>query len=84
MSGYRRIFDAVNDIRNMQKSIEVAKRSGAHVQGGISYTTSPVHTIEQFTTFAVKLAGLGCDSLCIKDMAGLITPKKRLPPHKRH
>lgn len=70
-----RIFDAVNDIRNMQKSIEVAKRSGAHVQGGISYTTSPVHTIEQFTAFAVNLAELGCDSLCIKDMAGLITPK---------
>ncbi len=70
-----RIFDAVNDIRNMEKSISVAKKMGAHVQGGVSYTTSPVHTIEQFTDFTVKLAELGCDSICIKDMAGLITPQ---------
>jgi len=70
-----RIFDAVNDIRNMEKSIEVAKRMGAHVQGSISYTISPVHTIEQFTDFASKLAELGSDSICIKDMAGLITPE---------
>lgn len=70
-----RIFDAVNDIRNMEKSIEVAKRMGAHVQGSISYTLSPVHTIEQFTDFASRLAELGSDSICIKDMAGLITPE---------
>lgn len=70
-----RIFDAVNDIRNMEKSIKVAKRMGSHVQGGISYTISPVHTIEQFADFAVRLAELGCDSICIKDMAGLITPQ---------
>ena len=70
-----RIFDAVNDIRNMEKSIKVAKRMGAHVQGSISYTLSPVHTIEQFTDFASKLAELGSDSICIKDMAGLITPE---------
>ncbi|NYT02152.1 MAG: sodium-extruding oxaloacetate decarboxylase subunit alpha [Methanosarcinales archaeon] len=69
-----RIFDAVNDIRNMEKSIKVAKSVGAHVQGAVSYTTSPVHTIEQFTKFCIKLADLGCDSLCIKDMAGLMTP----------
>ncbi|MFB3763738.1 MAG: sodium-extruding oxaloacetate decarboxylase subunit alpha [Methanotrichaceae archaeon] len=70
-----RIFDAVNDIRNMEKSIKVAKRMGAHVQGSLSYTISPVHTIEQFTDFASKLAELGSDSICIKDMAGLITPE---------
>jgi pyruvate carboxylase subunit B len=70
-----RIFDAVNDIRNMERSIKAAKASGAHVQGGISYTLSPVHTNEQFADFAVKLAELGCDSICIKDMAGLITPQ---------
>ncbi len=70
-----RIFDAVNDIRNMEKSIKVAKRMGSHVQGGISYTISPVHTIQQFADFAVRLAELGCDSICIKDMAGLITPQ---------
>ena len=70
-----RIFDAVNDIRNMERSIKAAKLADAHVQGGISYTTSPVHTIEQFADFAVRLTELGCDSICIKDMAGLITPQ---------
>jgi len=69
-----RIFDAVNDIRNMEKSIKVAKAMDAHVQGAVSYTTSPVHTIDQFTKFCIQLADLGCDSLCIKDMAGLMTP----------
>jgi len=70
-----RIFDAVNDIRNMERSINAAKKAEKHVQGGISYTLSPVHTIEQFANFAVQLANLGCDSICIKDMAGLITPQ---------
>jgi pyruvate carboxylase subunit B len=70
-----RIFDAVNDIRNMERSIKAAKKMEKHVQGGISYTLSPVHTNEQFAQFSVKLAELGCDSICIKDMAGLITPK---------
>lgn len=69
-----RIFDAVNDIRNMEKSIRVAKRMGAHVQGAVCYTISPVHTIEQFTEFTVRLAEMDCDSICIKDMAGLISP----------
>ncbi len=69
-----RIFDAVNDIRNMEKSIKVAKRMGAHVQGAVCYTISPVHTIEQFTDFTVRLAEMDCDSICIKDMAGLISP----------
>jgi pyruvate carboxylase subunit B len=70
-----RIFDAVNDIRNMERSIKAATLADAHVQAGISYTISPVHTIEQFADFAVRLAELGCDSICIKDMAGLITPQ---------
>jgi len=70
-----RIFDAVNDIRNMERSIRAAKKMEKHVQGGISYTISPVHSIEVFTQFAVQLAQLGCDSICIKDMAGLITPQ---------
>ena len=73
--GVFRIFDAVNDIRNMEVSIRTAKKCGAHVQGTISYTTSPVHTNESFVEFAHELASLECDSLCIKDMAGLITPK---------
>ena len=70
-----RIFDAVNDIRNMEVPIRTAKRLGSHVQGTISYTISPVHTIESFVAFASELASLECDSLCIKDMAGLISPR---------
>jgi len=70
-----RIFDAVNDIRNMEQSIKAAKKMDKHVQGGISYTISPVHSNELFAQFAVQLAELGCDSICIKDMAGLITPQ---------
>ncbi len=69
-----RIFDALNDIRNMEFSIKVAKRIGAHVQGTICYTISPVHTIDKFVEMAKQLEQLECDSLCIKDMAGLITP----------
>lgn len=70
-----RVFDALNDIRNMELSIKVGKRVGAHVQGAICYTTSPVHTIEAFVGMAKELEALECDSLCIKDMAGLISPK---------
>lgn len=70
-----RIFDALNDIRNMEIPIKFAKKAGAIVQGAISYTTSPVHTIESFVKFAKELENLGCDYICIKDMAGLISPK---------
>ena len=69
-----RIFDAMNDIRNMEQSIKVAKAQGAHVQGTISYTISPVHTIDKFVEFAKELEALECDSIAIKDMAGLISP----------
>jgi pyruvate carboxylase subunit B len=70
-----RIFDAVNDIRNMEVSIKTAKRVNAHVQGTVCYTISPVHTIPLYVKMARELEELGCDSLCIKDMAGLISPK---------
>ncbi len=70
-----RIFDAVNDLRNMEVSIKTAKRVEAHVQGAICYTISPVHTVNKYVEMAKKLEEMGCDSLCIKDMAGLITPK---------
>lgn len=70
-----RIFDALNDIRNMEWAIKVAKRVGAHVQGTVCYTLSPVHSIKLYVEMARRLEGLECDSLCIKDMAGLITPK---------
>lgn len=70
-----RIFDALNDTRNMSRSFEAVKRAGKHAQGTISYTTSPVHTIEKFVALAKELAGMGADSICIKDMAGQIFPK---------
>jgi pyruvate carboxylase subunit B len=69
-----RIFDALNDIRNMEPSIRIAKSRGAHVQGAICYTISPVHTVDSFAQLAARLEELGCDSICIKDMAGLISP----------
>ena len=69
-----RVFDALNDIRNMEKAIKVAKAQGAHVQGTISYTISPVHTLDDFVDLAKNLEALDCDSVAIKDMAGLITP----------
>jgi pyruvate carboxylase subunit B len=70
-----RIFDAVNDIRNMEVSIKTAKHVGAHVQGTVCYTISPVHTIPLYVKMAKELEEMGCDSLCIKDMAGLISPQ---------
>ncbi|MDR2544331.1 MAG: sodium-extruding oxaloacetate decarboxylase subunit alpha [Methanobrevibacter sp.] len=69
-----RVFDALNDVRNMEKTIKTAKAQGAHVQGTISYTTSPVHTLENFVKLAKDLEELECDSVNIKDMAGLIYP----------
>jgi len=69
-----RIFDALNDVRNMELSIKVAKEQDAHVQATISYTTSPYHTLEKYMELAKELEALECDSLAIKDMAGLISP----------
>ncbi len=69
-----RIFDAVNDVRNMAWAMKVAKREGAHVQASICYTISPVHDIPSYVKMAKELAELGTDSICIKDMAGLISP----------
>jgi len=69
-----RIFDAMNDLRNLETSIKAVIKSGKHAQGAISYTTSPVHTIEHFVEQAKQLEEMGCHSICIKDMAGLLTP----------
>lgn len=70
-----RIFDAMNDMRNLKTSIEAVKKVGKHAEGTISYTTSPVHDIEHFAALAKELEALGCDTIAIKDMAGLLTPK---------
>lgn len=71
-----RIFDALNDFRNLQKAVETVKKVGKHAQGTISYTISPVHTIETFVQNAKDLKNMGVDSICIKDMAGLLLPEQ--------
>lgn len=71
-----RVFDALNDIRNMETSIRVAREAGAHVQAAVVYTISPVHTTEHYLQTALELAEMGIDSIAIKDMAGLLTPYK--------
>ncbi len=69
-----RIFDAMNDVRNLATAIKAVKKVGKHAQGTICYTTSPVHTTEAFVAQAHELVALGVDSIAIKDMAGLLTP----------
>ncbi len=71
-----RVFDALNDMRNIAQAVKSVKEAGKHAQGVICYTTSPVHTIEKFIEQGVAIEELGCDSICIKDMAGLIPPQK--------
>ncbi len=69
-----RVFDALNDLRNMESSFAAIKRAGKHIQGAISYTISPVHDIPSYVDMARRMVEMGADSLCIKDMAGLIAP----------
>ncbi|WP_063652932.1 sodium-extruding oxaloacetate decarboxylase subunit alpha [Aliivibrio fischeri] len=69
-----RIFDAMNDVRNFQKAVEATIEVGAHAQGTLSYTTSPVHNTDTWVDLAKRLEDLGCHSLCIKDMSGLLKP----------
>ena len=69
-----RIFDAMNDVRNFQKAVKAAVDVGAHAQGTLSYTTSPVHNTDTWFDLAKRLEDLGCHSLCIKDMSGLLKP----------
>ena len=69
-----RIFDALNDPRNLKTAINATKKEGGHVQAAISYTTGPVYDIEYFTKYARQLEEMGADSICIKDMAGLLKP----------
>ncbi len=73
---YFRIFDALNDLRNLEVPIKTVKRIGAHAQGCLCYTISPVHTVEYYVEQFKKLERMGCDSLCIKDMAGILSPQR--------
>ena len=70
-----RIFDALNDTRNLATAINAVRESGKHAQGTICYTTSPVHNIDTFVEQATTMESMGCDSIAIKDMAGLLTPQ---------
>ena len=70
-----RIFDALNDVNNLKVAVEEAVNSGAMASAAISYTTSPVHTLEKYVEMVKELASMGVGSICIKDMAGILTPK---------
>lgn len=70
-----RVFDALNDIRNLDRAMKAVKRTGKHAQGAICYTTSPLHTVDKFVEMAQRLKDLGCDSIAIKDMAALLKPQ---------
>ncbi len=70
-----RVFDALNDPRNLKTAMEAVKRTGKHAQGTICYTISPVHTVEKFVEMAQMLKEMGVDSICIKDMAALLKPQ---------
>ena len=70
-----RIFDALNDLRNIKHSVEEVKKFDKHAQGTIAYTISPVHTLETWIDLAKQIEDLNCDSLCIKDMSGILSPE---------
>ena len=71
-----RIFDALNDVNNLKVAVEEAVNSGAMASGAISYTTSPVHTLEKYVEMVKELASMGVSSICIKDMAGILSPQR--------
>ncbi len=70
-----RIFDALNDFTNIQVAVDECIRCGGHAQGTICYTTSPIHTLEKFVELGKELEAMGCHSICIKDMAGIMSPQ---------
>lgn len=70
-----RVFDALNDVRNLQRALKAVKKTGKHAEGTICYTTSPLHTVARFVEMAKRLQDMGCDSICIKDMAALVRPQ---------
>ncbi|MBQ3384806.1 MAG: oxaloacetate decarboxylase subunit alpha [Erysipelotrichaceae bacterium] len=70
-----RVFDALNDIRNLEMAVKATKKYGGECQIALSYTTSPVHTIDYYVSLAKEIESMGADSICIKDMAGVLTPE---------
>ena len=71
-----RIFDALNDLRNIEVAVDETKKRGAHASGALSYTTSPVHTLENYAKTAHQMEEMGVDSICVKDMAGVMSPQE--------
>ena len=71
-----RIFDALNDLRNIKVAVDEAIKAGAHVSGTLCYTTSPIHSLDTFVELGKELEQMGCHSICIKDMAGIMSPKE--------
>ena len=71
-----RIFDALNDLRNIKVAVDEAIKAGAHVSGTLCYTTSPIHSLDTFVELGKELEAMGCHSICIKDMAGIMSPKE--------
>lgn len=69
-----RVFDALNDTRNLRTAVEATRKAGGHAQTAISYTVSPVHNIDYYVELAVKMENMGSDSICIKDMSGILLP----------
>lgn len=69
-----RMFDALNDVRNLRTALDATKKEGAHAQAAISYTISPIHTTKSYVGLAKEMENMGADSICIKDMSGLLTP----------
>ena len=70
-----RVFDALNDIRNLRRAMQAVRRTGKHAEGTICYTTSPLHSVDDFVELAEQLVELGADSICVKDMAALLKPQ---------
>jgi methylmalonyl-CoA carboxyltransferase 5S subunit len=70
-----RVFDALNDVRNLRRALDAVRRTGKHAEGTICYTVSPLHTVDRFVAMALQLKEMGCNSICIKDMAALLRPQ---------
>ena len=71
-----RIFDALNDLRNIEVAVDECLKAGGHAQGCICYTLSPIHNLEMFVSLGKQIEEMGCNSLCIKDMAGIMSPQE--------
>ncbi len=71
-----RIFDALNDLRNIETAVDECLKAGGHAQGCICYTLSPIHNLEMFVSLGRQIEAMGCNSLCIKDMAGIMSPQE--------